>query len=165
MALSMDTAAKGVMVALLSVVVAVELTTGAMFEIWHLVLSAVLVNFCTAFVLSYLAVVFGGFSQQAGIQAETLSDILKTLNSNAGHLSNSAWNLEQLTKLGNFANTKLTYIERRIDRAQATIRDVLRHVQQKILEFDNDIGEMRVLQKWIAAERDQWLQRLPGQNQ
>jgi len=161
MALSMGTVVKGVTGALLSAAVAAELRGSVSLEISHLVLSAVLLNACVAFALSYLALSFGGFRRQNGVQLETLSDILKTLKVNASHLSNSAWSLEELTKLGSFANTKLTYIERRTDRAQATIRDVLRHVQQKIFEFNIEFGGLKVLQKWIAAERDQWLQRLP----
>lgn len=110
-------------------------------------------------VLSYVALSFEGLRTQAALQTELLSDIRSALKDQAEHVGATAWSTGKLSELQAFANTKLTYIEARIDASQATIRDSLRHVEQKLLEFDSSIGLDSVLQKWISTERDQWLQR------
>ena len=58
-----------------------------------------------------------------------------------------------------YMSTKLGYVEMRMDRAQATTRDGLRHLTQRLTEFDCNIGSWSVIKKWICEERDHWLMK------
>ena len=67
--------------------------------------------------------------------------------------------IDQLVLSAEFATQKLTFIESRIDAAQSTVRDVLRHVHQHLTEYDPEKGKLTCLKQWLARERDQWLVR------
>jgi len=76
-----------------------------------------------------------------------------------GSAENISWSLAALLKSAEFSAQKLTYIELRIDKAQSTCRDVLRHLFQHITEYDSEIGDEAVLSSWLVGERDTWLLR------
>jgi len=50
----------------------------------------------------------------------------------------------------------LLCIERRLDAAQSTFSDTVRHVAERIAEFDPQIGDSAVLSRWLRVERDQF---------
>ena len=78
-------------------------------------------------------------------------------------LSISAWlpeflwdSLSDISKRLSFCSEKLAYIERRLDAAQSTFSDTVRHVAERIAEFDPKIGDSAVLSRWLRVERDQF---------
>jgi hypothetical protein len=78
-------------------------------------------------------------------------------------LSISAWLpkylcdvLSDMSKTLSFCAEKLAYIDRRLDAAQSTFSDTVRHVAERIAEFDPQIGEPAVLSRWLRSERDQF---------
>jgi len=76
-----------------------------------------------------------------------------------GFAEHISWSSAALLKSAEFSAEKLTYIELRVDKAQSTCRDVLRHLFQHITEYDSEIGDEAVLSSWLVAERDTWLLR------
>ena len=152
--------------AVLSILFAFALSAGVAMEFWNMTLSLVVSSFFGSMILNYLAALslnVAGQKENVSAIHASMKDVVSSLKVSCDHLGNSAWNLDKLVKLTNFGNTKLGYIERRIDQAQASIRDVLRHVQQQIVEFLPGNSPLSVLQKWVSAERDRWLQRRSAQ--
>lgn len=64
--------------------------------------------------------------------------------------------LSDMNKRLSFMAEKLAYIERRFDAAQSTFSDTVRHVAERIAEYDPEVGSMTVLSRWLRSERDQF---------
>ena len=71
-------------------------------------------------------------------------------------LSSVAWQTEEHCR---FTSEKAAFLERRLDAATCSVSDAMRHVSQRIIEFDPEIGGEQVLASWIHKERDSWLLR------
>jgi len=85
-----------------------------------------------------------------------LSLLVKRLSDNEWLIS-ATWNFqEEVSKRLSFMADKLGYIERRLDAAQSTFSDVVRHVSVRIAEYNPEIGDWSVLQRWLRNERDQF---------
>ena len=107
-------------------------------------------SFCLKVLMSF------GMSAFAGYLLIAVNAIMSDVISN---LETISWTLQELLKTAKFSAEKLCYIESRIDSAQSTCRDTLRHVYQHLTEFDIDKGGEEVLKRWLVSERDQWLMR------
>ncbi len=67
--------------------------------------------------------------------------------------------LSSMRETAEFSSQKINYLEFRLSKAQSTTSDSLRHLQNKISEFDSSVGDWGVLLRWITEERDNWLMR------
>ena len=97
----------------------------------------VLMGFGLSAFAGYLLIAVGAF----------LSDVISNLET-------ISWTLQEMLKTSQFSAEKLCYIESRIDSAQSTCRDTLRHVYQHLTEFDIDKGGKEVLKRWLVSERE-----------
>ena len=77
-------------------------------------------------------------------------------SSHLSDLSTAAWATEEHCR---FTAEKAAFLERRMDAATCSVSDAMRHVSQRVLEFDSEIGGEQVLARWITKERDSWLLR------
>jgi hypothetical protein len=107
--------------------------------------------------LSVLSVALSGLSILLSI---ALLSVLSILTFRVTELSKAAVSaLGGIEAEVSLSATKLSFIEFRLDRATASASDSLRHLVQKLSEFNPQIGSLQVLKKWISAERDSWLLR------
>ena len=88
--------------------------------------------------------------------------LVRTILSMSAWFPECAWEvLSDMSKRLAFMAEKLSYIERRLDAAQAGLLDVVRHVADRVTEYDPQIGEFNVLTRWLSGERDQFSLRRP----
>jgi len=91
-----------------------------------------------------------------------VSLLLRTILSISEWFPECIWDvLSDMSKRMSFMAEKLSYIERRLDAAQATLLDVVRHVAERVTEYDPEIGAFSVLTRWLSGERDQFSLRRP----
>jgi len=67
--------------------------------------------------------------------------------------------VDALLKTAKFSAEKLSYLEMRVDNAQSTCRDVLRHICDHVTKYNPEYGVEAVLSSWMVGERDTWLLR------
>jgi hypothetical protein len=101
--------------------------------------------------LGVLSVALSGLSLLLSIALLSVLSILTFRVTEMGKAAVSA--LGGIEAEVSLSATKLSLIEFRLDRATASASDGLRHLVQKLSEFDPQIGSLQVLKKWISAER------------
>jgi hypothetical protein len=85
-----------------------------------------------------------------------LSVLVKKLSDHEWVIS-SAWDfMDEMSKRVSFITDKLAYIEGRVDSAQSSLSDTVRHLSDHLSTYDSAIGEWSVLQRWVRQVRDQF---------
>ena len=107
---------------------------------------------CPLLSVGFIVLMNFGLSAFAVNLLSNVETILSDVLSNRETIS---WTQQELLKTVQFSSDKFTYIESRIDCAQSTVRDVLRHIDQNIIEYDPDIGTEKVLRRWLVSEKNQ----------
>ena len=63
--------------------------------------------------------------------------------------------------------TKSGYIEGRMDESMATVRDVMRHLEQQVVELKEELSPPNTFRSWVLGEKLAWFRRRsmrPGSN-
>ena len=103
------------------------------------------------------------FTEVCLLSLVVLSSVLvKAVLSQHAWLPEFLWDsLSDINKRLSFMAEKLSYIERRLDASQAGLLDMVRHVADRVTEYDPQIGEFKVLTRWLSGERDEFSLRRP----